>query len=493
MKKQKIMMTTGSGIIETLSTGLYSNVYYVFDELISNSYDSDSTIVKIDLEDDLITISDNGEGMDYEGVIDFFSLGYSPKKGKRITQKFNRKTIGKFGIGKITTANVCRKFKLISYKNGKEIIATVDYDILKKSKYLHEYEIPIKLKNTNEKNGTKIILYDIITPINLNQLKRRIIRTMPLNPSFKVILNDLILKPEDIVIGQEHLINFNSKNLGLIEGKAILSDKKIPEFSGVYIKINGRIINADDPNWLNIGTTIGYAEGFATRLYCIIDADILDCCILVNRNELKKDHPLFVEFKEALKKELGKLYRNIIKSKDEENIAQHSKIAEEVIKHQLNKMIENTELPEDFMRIYSKRKDSKKIKGIIKKIKRRQSDPLTDNKNKEKDKKSSKQNPHRIEQIGNRIIKIGRKKFKFKISLDMGKGDPECIFDNEEGIIYLNANHPQYTLSQAENSLYCHFRKAMAYEISKTLAKNIDELNGHYEDMLHADIEIIED
>ena len=476
--KNTISMNTGSEIIETLSTGLYSNIYYVFDELISNSYDSDASIVKIDISADRIIICDNGEGMDYEGIVNFFSLGYSKKRNDRITKKFKRKSIGKFGIGKITTANICDRFQVISYKNSKRITATLDYSELKKKKYLHEHNIPIESEKTSKKNGTEIILYNIKNPINEILLRRRLMRTMPLNPNFKVILNDIELKPENIISGQEFPIEFETKNLGIINGKAILSDKKIPDFSGVYIKINGRIVNADDPNWLNIGTTIGYGEGFATRLYCIINADILDSCILVNRNELKK--------------ELGKLYRLIIKSKDEESIALHSKIAEAVIEHQLNKMIDNTEMPEDFMKVYNQRKDATKIKGVIKEIKRKQSDKIDENKSNESEKKGNKQNPHIIE-IGDRIIKIGKKKFKFKISLDMGKEDPECVFDTGEGVIYLNANHPQYTLSQAENSLYCHFRKAMAYEISKTIAKNMDELSGRYEDMLHADITIIED
>ncbi len=491
--KKFICMTTGSEIIDTLSTGLYSNIYYVFDELISNSYDSDATIVEIETESDVIIIRDNGEGMDFEGIVNFFSLGYSPKKAKRITNKFRRKTIGKFGIGKITTANICEKFQVISYKEGKKITATLDYNELKKKKYLHEHNIPIETKETSQRNRTEVILYNIKSPINETLLKRRIMRTMPLNPNFKVVLNGRELKPEDIISGPEFSIEFDTKNLGEIKGKATLSDKKIPDFAGVYIRVNGRIVNTDDPNWLNIATTIGYGEGFATRLYCIIDADILDCCILVNRNELKKDHPLFLEFKEELKKELGKLYRVIIKSKDKESIDQHSKIAKAVIEHQLNKMIENTEVPEDFMKIYSKRKDSKKIEGIVKKIKRKQSDRTENTKTKEKQKEGEKQNPHKIELGGERIVKIGKKKFKFQITLDMGKEDPECIFNTEEGIIYINANHPQYALSQAENSLYCHFRKAMAYEISKTIAKNMDELIGRYEDMLHAEIEIIED
>jgi hypothetical protein len=55
---------------------------------------------------------------------------------------------------------------------------------------------------------------------------------------------------------------------------------------------------------LNIATTVGGGLSFANRIYCVIDADILDKCILANRNGFKKDDKLFVEFKQLLLKEI---------------------------------------------------------------------------------------------------------------------------------------------------------------------------------------------
>ena len=71
-----VSMRTGSKLIETLSNSLYSNVYYVFDELVSNAYDADATIVEIQIADDKITIKDNGDAMDRSGVENFFDLGF---------------------------------------------------------------------------------------------------------------------------------------------------------------------------------------------------------------------------------------------------------------------------------------------------------------------------------------------------------------------------------------------------------------------------------
>lgn len=491
-----LQMATGSDIIETLSNGMYSSFYTAFDEVISNSYDSDATVVKIKINRSSIHIGDNGRGMDLEGLKDYFTLGYSPKKENRVTTGMERKTIGKFGLGKITTATICDKFRLVSVRNGKRITATVGYKELKKEKFIKDYQIPLEICDTNETEGTLLVLEGVKSKIDKGLLKRRIIRNMPLKSDFKVILNDVELKPEDAIKGDEYNFEFETEKLGKIKGKAILSSKNIKEYAGIYIKVNGRIVNADDPNWLNVATTIGYKGGFATRLYCTVDADILDSCILVNRNGLKKDDPLFMEFQKELRRVLSKLYRSIVRSIDKKSIAQHSKIAKDVIEQQLNKMIDNTEVPEDFMKKLSRRKDADKIKGVVKKIKRKQSDRTEkDEKENEvvtKTKKKKKQKPHKI-QGDERNIKIGRRKFKLKIISDMGKEDSECVFDQNEGVIYINVNHPQYTLSLEEDSLYCYFRRAMAYEIAKTLANNnFDELTGRLEDMLHADIKIIE-
>ena len=75
----------------------------------------------------------------------------------------------------------------------------------------------------------------------------------------------------------------------------------------------------------------------------------------------------------------------------------------------------------------------------------------------------------------------------------MGRNDPECVFDTEEGVIYINANHPQYLVARAEDSLYCHFRKAIAFELACTMANGLfNELVDKYQGMMQAEIEVIE-
>jgi hypothetical protein len=157
-------------------------------------------------------------------------------------------------------------------------------------------------------------------------------------------------------------------------------------------------------------------------------------------------------------------------------------------------MVQDVDPPEDWMIQYTKRPDAEKIKAIVKRIKRRQSNSTESKKTKEPEKERGPQSPNVAKfDFDERIIRIGRKKFKFKIVTDMGKNDPECVFDVEEGVIYINANHPQYVVSRAEDSLYCHFRKSIAFELARTMANGLfNELVEKYQTMMQTEIEVIE-
>jgi len=490
-----VHMRTGSQLIQTLSNSLYTNVYYVFDELISNAYDADATRVGIKIEDDKITIKDNGEGMDRQGIENFFDLGYSPKLNTRVTRR-KRVTIGKFGIGKLTTANICDKCIIETVKNGNKITAELDFKHILKHRYLHEAEIELNEKATGEPNGTTITLCDLKNMVTTTILKRRIMRSMPLNPDFGVSINDVELNPEDIVSGMKFPIKFTGKLVGNVTGELTLSNEGLKEYAGVYVRVNRRIVNADNPDWLSsvMITKFSSPMSFISRIYCIVDADKLDECILANRNEFKKDHPTFVEFREFMIDELRKINNKSIDEHNEANLDYERNIAKDVIEKQINKMIQSIDPPDDWMIQYSKRKDAEEIKGIIRKIKRKQSDATEESKESDLSSKNGEQKPNRGEfSFNERIIKIGRKRFKFKITTTMGKHDKECVFDTGEGVIYINANHPQYLASRAEDSLYCHFRKSIAFELACTMAKNTyTELIDKYQGMMRTDVEVIE-
>ena len=65
---QTVHMKVGAQILEHLSKGIYSNPAKAIKELINNSFDADATkvIVRAKPEFDTFSITDDGEGMNYE-------------------------------------------------------------------------------------------------------------------------------------------------------------------------------------------------------------------------------------------------------------------------------------------------------------------------------------------------------------------------------------------------------------------------------------------
>lgn len=93
-------------IIGLFSEGLYSSPYKALEELVSNAFDADAHQVHVVVPPDLadgdasIVVMDDGTGMDAGGLRTHWIVGDSVKRAQRTT-KSGRKTIGKFGIGKL--------------------------------------------------------------------------------------------------------------------------------------------------------------------------------------------------------------------------------------------------------------------------------------------------------------------------------------------------------------------------------------------------------
>jgi len=145
-------------IVHLLSEQLYTSPTKAIEELVVNSYDADASECRIALlfegtpgvalvsgddgmadsagaEDDpvadlavtrtiditskgLIAIYDDGEGMDLAGLGWLWRIGDSPKKDLIATDRFGRKTVGKFGIGKLATYAVASRITYLSASGG---------------------------------------------------------------------------------------------------------------------------------------------------------------------------------------------------------------------------------------------------------------------------------------------------------------------------------------------------------------------------------------
>lgn len=138
-KVDEIPVKVSYRIIELFSAGLYSSPNKAFEELVSNSYDAGATkvCVRVDIQQklskSLLWVCDNGEGMDMDGLKQFWKIGVSTKsriKEKKL--KHNRLAIGKFGIGKLATYILTKKLTLISKTAKGYFAVTMNYENISK-------------------------------------------------------------------------------------------------------------------------------------------------------------------------------------------------------------------------------------------------------------------------------------------------------------------------------------------------------------------------
>lgn len=131
--ESKITVKIGISLLEQFSQHLYSSPQKAFEELISNSWDACADFVDIQIPEDLtnpkatITVLDNGTSMDAKGLQELWHIAHSPKQDHR--EQHGRRTVGKFGIGKLSTYVLANHLTYIC-KAGDGIIrrVTMEYD-----------------------------------------------------------------------------------------------------------------------------------------------------------------------------------------------------------------------------------------------------------------------------------------------------------------------------------------------------------------------------
>jgi hypothetical protein len=121
--------------LEHFSEYMYSSPQKAFEELISNGWDALADYVDVRIPSDLsaptatLSVLDNGESMDEEGLRQLWHIAFSPKRNT--PEKNGRKIIGQFGIGKLATYVLARKLTYIcKAADGKLRRVTMDYSLI---------------------------------------------------------------------------------------------------------------------------------------------------------------------------------------------------------------------------------------------------------------------------------------------------------------------------------------------------------------------------
>ncbi|HEX8316769.1 ATP-binding protein [Longimicrobium sp.] len=100
----------GAGLLDSLSSGMYPDVYDILREYIQNAIDAHATTVRVSVSKHEVTILDNGEGMGLEDLDNARKVGVSGKPG---TGK-----IGFRGIGVYSSFAVCDQVEIVTRPKG---------------------------------------------------------------------------------------------------------------------------------------------------------------------------------------------------------------------------------------------------------------------------------------------------------------------------------------------------------------------------------------
>ena len=124
--KNKYKMSLSLNVLNHLGINLYSNIPAVLSEIVANSWDADAENVKITIMNDEIVIEDDGCGMDVADINNkFLYIGYQKRNENIQSPKFNRKYMGRKGIGKLSMFSIAKVVEIYSRKKVENGIYTV--------------------------------------------------------------------------------------------------------------------------------------------------------------------------------------------------------------------------------------------------------------------------------------------------------------------------------------------------------------------------------
>ena len=190
-------------VVEDLGIKLYGTLPPVISELVANAWDADASEVKISVDEGevdeatTIVVTDNGEGMSYDDIVDkYLRVGRKRRDEERETTPNNRLIMGRKGIGKLSVFGIAATSEIKTVRNGclNAIRMNVN-DMIKEAKDSGTYKPTVIHYNsdTSENQGTTIILsgFKRKTKMGAQSIRRKIARHFSvIGDGFRVSVND---------------------------------------------------------------------------------------------------------------------------------------------------------------------------------------------------------------------------------------------------------------------------------------------------------------
>ncbi|VEJ20318.1 TIGR02391 family protein [Neisseria animaloris] len=318
MSENNLKMSFEPTVIEHLGVKMYSHTVPAIAELIANAYDACATEVEVNLFDNpehKIVIKDNGIGMSFDEINDFYlRIGRNRRKEKQ-TSPCRRNPTGKKGLGKLALFGLGNKIEISTAQGNERVTFILDYAEILKSKGIYQPEFRRESVEPNITSGTTITLteltkkqgypldnyvehlsrlfdfpaQDFKIKMSLNGSEPRIIdgnlKYDLLTPEFEWEYKDLITH---IPVLSTKFEQYESS--GLIKGKFITTEKPLKNnMKGITLFANGRMVNTPE---FFIDSASSHFYSYLTGWLSVdfIDDDSEDL-IATDRTSLDWKHP----------------------------------------------------------------------------------------------------------------------------------------------------------------------------------------------------------
>lgn len=179
-------------ILELLGPNLYTNIYYVLAELISNAYDADAKNVYIIANPSDIRVEDDGHGMSYKNgdINKYLNVAGVSRTDETtaFTRSKERRKMGRKGVGKLAALSVSESVDILTISDNEKSGFVLARNPTNGNKLSAIEDENIKFDYV-ENNGTAIIMNNPQYRLHktLHAIKRNLLKIFPLvNSDFKI-------------------------------------------------------------------------------------------------------------------------------------------------------------------------------------------------------------------------------------------------------------------------------------------------------------------
>jgi hypothetical protein len=192
-------VTVDKSHLITIGERLYTESIELIRELVNNAYDADASEVRVTVSDDVVRVEDNGAGMDFDGLRQYFNIGSPEKLQKPKSPHFRRDRIGQFGIGKFASLSACERFVVETQRDP--FAARVIFDKSAWEQAGEAWHLPLEYlePDTQRGDGTTVTLLQLTRRFDPKEVERRLVEGVPLKaPNFQVWLNGERVRPRTL-------------------------------------------------------------------------------------------------------------------------------------------------------------------------------------------------------------------------------------------------------------------------------------------------------